>query len=252
MENEPASTQLAVDLFQMVDRTQPKSVKLEGNHTNGNAIQANMNRFDGNLAHGNIETTTTTNVTIPQLVFVSLQEDNVSSLLCLVDKARSSANSIASLNGVALDSPSAELDPVEMPSLVPSMTNRVYERLDQARKDKRREMTTKSKEIIAIYEDILDQYAAATINFGRIPRCLETIEQDIIEQKLRFEVTNTSLLNSMSVASLGQSKSSILRCGDVLDQIKSISLVLKDAPGHFDKIFNDFKVNFFSIVNILI
>lgn len=236
MENEPASTQLPLDLFQMVNRTPSKSVQLDGVHTHDNAFQTNMNHFDGNLARGDIHNIMT------NLLFFGPQSDVMSIILGLLGKQGSSANNKASLDFAAVNSPSTELDSVEKPSLILSETNGIYERIDQARKNRLQEMTTKSEEIAAIYDDLLETCSTAIIDFGYKPKRLEHIEQDIIDQRLRFELTSTSLLKSASTVSLNQSQSTILLYTNVVSKMNTIFGSLKEVPKYFEEILNRFKV----------
>lgn len=139
-------------------------------------------------------------------------------------------------------SPSADTDPAGNPSQPPATSARGNQ-LEEFIKGYLDDITAKSGEIEKIYDGLLSQNNIAAKGVkNKYVKCFKIIEKDINEQKIRFGVTNQSLLKALSNASLEEAACNTVLYNQVLDLLGSILQVLEDAPQHFTKIFSDFKV----------
>lgn len=209
-----------------------KTTNLDRVHTSDNALQVTMERLYGNLIHESREVNQLYPIFFsiynggncepaPHQIMPPRVPDN--------EQRRSARHASTSANW-------------DLPEESMQVTSMLSEEIEQARSRSLEDMTARSEEIESIYNAILDRHDEATKGLGRRDEYLENIRDDIEEQKVRFKVTSESLLKAVSTASIKDVEQSIVLYTQVLEKLGTICLVLKDAPGHFRKIFCNIEV----------
>lgn len=205
-----------------------KSVAVKGSSTSDDSLMANINQLFGSLVHGN-NIIQIFNPMDPAGIPFTANNDSADS--SHQSKKIYSPRSLPPALNV-YEKPVPEFDVGEG-----AVQPKAYIRqcLDS--------ITAKSAEVQAVYDGLLPQNnsVAKTLPFtGHIH--LKMIARDINDQKVRFAVTNESLLRALSDTTLEEAMHNFVVYEQVLNMLDSILRVLRDTPVHFDRIYNSMKV----------
>lgn len=96
--------------------------------------------------------------------------------------------------------------------------------------------------ISAGFSGLLKRCYDAILDFECMPDFFEAIEEDIEEQKFRFELTSQSLIKTVQRSPLEETKLSVDFHMEVFGKMDSISQALEGAPWYLENIFNNFRV----------